>query len=154
MGIIERNYIVKINKLISEIDAVTENEYFHQHKEDFLFSVIDAVHAIADCYERNSNKVCASDKEFLLGFCYLNNQLKHDKSLDVFSIPVYSAVLPSRLPMRLGVSECSIIWADFENHGRISARAQRWHYDANLLNKDVKDTMLKARDILNDVVIL
>ena len=152
MNIIERNYAVKINKLVSAIDAVTGNEYFHQHKEDFLFDIIDAVHAIADCYERNRDKLCTADDEFLLGFCYLNNQLKHDPSLEVFGIPMYSAVLPTRLPLILGNSSCSIIWADFEDHGEDRARAKRWHYDASLVKKDVKETMLEALSILNRAV--
>ena len=152
MSVIERNYAIKVNSLISEIDAATENEYFHQHKENFLFSIIDAVHAIADCYERNRHQLCKSDDDFLLGFCYLNNQLKHDSALEVFGIPVYSAVLPTRLPLLLGSSSCSIIWADFPDNGNANARAKRRHYDTHLVNKDVKKTMLSAKSILDRVV--
>ena len=152
MSIIEKNYAFKIDRLVSEIETAPDNEYFHQHRDTFLSDIIDAVHAIADCYERNRDALNPAHKEFILSFRYLNNQLKHDRALNVFGIPVYSGVLPSRLPLRLGSKVCSIVWADFPDHGRSNADGKRSHYDTHLVNRDVKETLLKAKTILDGVV--
>ena len=151
MGIIEKNYAVKIDKFISEIDTVVDNESFYRQRDDFMLILIDVVHAIADCYERKRHGLSSTDDEFLLGFCYLNNQLKHDTKLEVFSVQIYSAVLPLRFPARLGSRKCSLLWADFEDHGSPKARPKRWHYDTHLLDKDVKTTLHRAKAILDSV---
>lgn len=92
MGIIESNYKSKIDNFINEMDKIPDNEYFHQNSDKFSELLIDVVHAIADCYERNRDKLGSTDKDFICAFRYLNNQLKHDTNLDVFmcnSIALY-----------------------------------------------------------------
>ena len=148
MNAIERNYIETIDELINKLDRITDNQTFHEQKDHLVGKTINAVHAIADCYERNKEKLSGDNKNFLLAFCYLNNQIKHDRDLEVFSEQIYSAVLPTYLPCRLGSTSYSIIWADFENHGRENAAGKREHYDDLLKGKDVKDTLIAAKQIL------
>ena len=152
MSIIVRNYAIKIDRFLSDMEKIDDNEYFYNNKENLMASIIDAVHAIADCYERNKAQLDGTDKELVLAFCYLNNQLKHDKHLEVFSTPIYSAVLPTRLPFRLGATSCSITWADFEDHGKTWAEAKRDHYDKYLKQKDVEETLSKVKKVLDGVV--
>ena len=152
MNVIERNYIETIGELINKLDGITDNQIFHEQKDHLACKVINSVHAIADCYERNKEKLSKEDKDFILAFCYLNNQLKHDRDLEVFSEQIYSAVLPTYLPCRLGSTSYSIIWADFENHGRENAAGKREHYDDSLKGKDVKETLIIAKQILDSVI--
>ena len=152
MNVIVRNYVIKIDHFLKEIEAITDNECFYNNKEYLTASLIDAVHAIADCYERNKDKLDGTDKEYVLAFCYLNNQLKHDRWLEVFSTPIYCAIFPIRFPFRLGATSCSIVWADFENHGKDWAEAKRYHYDRYLKQNDVKETLLNVKLILDNVV--
>ena len=151
MSIIARNYAIKIDRFLKDMETITDNECFYNNKEILMASIIDAVHAIADCYERNKTKLDGTEKTLALAFCYLNNQLKHDTNLEVFSTPVYSAVLPTRLPFRLGATSCSITWADFEDHGNTRAAGKRDHYDMYLNGKDVEETLIKIKKILDDV---
>lgn len=152
MSIIVRNYAYKIDRFLSDMEEITDNECFFNNKEILMAGIIDAVHAIADCYERNKTKLEETDKELVLAFCYLNNQLKHDKDLEVFSTPIYNAVLPTRFPFRLGETSCSITWADFEDHGKTWAEAKRDHYDKHLKQKDVEETLLKVKQLLDRIV--
>ena len=151
MSIIVRNYAIKIDRFLSDVDEITDNECFYNRKENLMCGIIDAVHAIADCYERNKTKLYGEDKELVLAFGYLNNQLKHDKDLEVFSSPIYSAVLPTRFPFRLGATSCSMTWADFEDHGQ-SRIATRDHYDKYLKQKDVAETLSEVKRALDGVV--
>lgn len=151
MNIIERNYSIKIDNFIKEMDKITDNEYFFQNKDYLIANLIDVVHAIADNYVRNKTQMPEIDKDFVLAFCYLNNQLKHDKALDIFSTPIYSAVLPTRLPFRLGDDTCSIQWADFKDNGNPKAEGKRVHYDTHLNGKDVRDSLIRVKQILDNV---
>ena len=152
MNIIESNYSKKIDNLMSEMNKITDNEYFHNNKDSFAGYLIDAVHAIADCYERNRDKLSGYEKDFILAFRYLNNQLKHDKNLVEFCMQIYSAVLPSYLPLRLGSTSYSIEWVDFTDNGKPNAEAKREHYDNYLNGKDVKESFIEAKRILNAIV--
>ena len=152
MNVIERNYIEAIGELINQLDGISDNQMFHEQKDHFAGKIINAVHAIADCYERNKEKLSKDDKDFILSFCYLNNQLKHDRDLEVFSQQIYSATLPSYLPLCLGSTSYSIVWSDFEDHGSERAAGKRKHYDDSLKGKDVKDTLIVAKQILDTVI--
>lgn len=152
MNIIETNYKIKINNLINEIRDISDNETFHKKETLLVGYIIDAVHAIADCYERNKDKLSGDDKEFILAFRYLNNQLKHDKALKAFSLQIYSAILPSYFPLRLGATSQSIIWENFNDNGFPKADGKRAHYDKYLNKKDVEETLSKAKRILDTIV--
>lgn len=152
MNIIVRNYAFKIDCFIKSMESISDNECFYNNKESLTASLIDCVHAIADCYERNKTNLSGVEKELILAFCYLNNQLKHDITLEVFSEPIYSAILPTRLPLRLGATTCSITWIDFDDHGKAWAEAKREHYDIYLKQKDVKETLLNVKLVLDKVV--
>lgn len=151
MNIIEHNYAMKIDNLIESINYITDNAHFFQSKNILTGYLIDAVHAIADCYERNKAKISSDDKGIVLAFCYLNNQLKHDKELEIFTIQIFSAVFPTRFPLRLGSSSHSFIWENFEDHGSVRAEAKREHYDEFLNGKDVKDTIMRVKTILDNI---
>ncbi|MBE6882843.1 MAG: hypothetical protein E7489_07545 [Ruminococcaceae bacterium] len=152
MGIIESNYKSKIDNFINEMDKIPDNEYFHQNSDKFSELLIDVVHAIADCYERNRDKLGSTDKDFICAFRYLNNQLKHDTNLDVFDVQFHSAVLPTYLPCILEAAVCSIRWADFEDHGRPVREGTRLQYDTYLKDEDVVKTLKDVKQILDGVV--
>ena len=152
MNVIERNYIETISELINKLDGITDNQTFHEQKEHFVGKIINSVHAIADCYERNKEKLSPKDKSFILAFCYLNNQLKHDRELEVFSEQIYSSTLPTYFPFRLGFKSYSIVWADFEDHGSEKAAGKRKHYEDSLKGKDVKETLIIAKQILDAAI--
>lgn len=152
MSVIERNYIETIGELINEFNGITDNKTFHEQKDHLVGKIINSIHSIADCYERNKEKLSTEDKVFLLAFCYLNNQLKHDRDLEVFSEQIYSAVLPTCLPFRLSSTSYSIIWANFEDHGRTIAEGKRKHYDEHLSGKDIKKTLFAAKQILDNII--
>ncbi len=152
MSVIERNYIQTIGELINELDGITDNKTFHEQKDHLVGKIINSVHAIADCYERHKDKLFGEDKDFILAFRYLNNQLKHDIHLEIFSEQIYSAVLPTYLPCILGSTSHSIIWANFEDHGRTTVEAKREHYDQYLNGKDVKETLSAAKRILDSII--
>ena len=152
MSVIEKNYALKIDSFMSELDKITDNEYFHQNIDMLTCCLIDSVHSIVDSYERIKDKISLTDKEFIRAFCYVNNQIKHDRKLAEFSMNFYSAQLPTRLPCILGKTSCSIEWADFEDHGDSRAEGKRTHYDTYLKNNDVGDTLKKAKAILDNIV--
>ena len=87
-------------------------------------------------------------KEFFLAFVYLNNQIKHDLSLELFYFEVCGSIYPMRFPFRFGPP--GVVWGDFPDHGR-SREAKREYYDQYLKLKDVKKSLIKLDELLKNV---
>lgn len=86
---------------------------------------------------------------YFRAFSYVNNQIKHDKNLQIFCYPVSGSMFPMRFPMRFGPP--GIVWNDFEDNGRAQARGRREHYDVCLKRKDVKNTLETKKEIAQKV---
>lgn len=93
-----------IDDAIGAIDEITDNEKFNELRIMLFSSVVNAVHQIADYYERIKDHPLPLeiDNEFR-AYAYLNNQIKHDKDLEF----IYFEVAGSMFPMFFSIS----IWA-------------------------------------------
>lgn len=87
-------------------------------------------------------------KKFFLAFVYLNNQLKHDLSLELFYYEVCGSSFPMRFPFRFGPP--GIFWADFPDHGK-SKEAKRKYYDKYLKHHDVKESLTRLDSLLKAI---
>lgn len=136
-----------INEAIATIDKITDNLKFSELKVDLYSSIIDAVHKISDYYERIKDRQLDADTDLLFrAFAYLNNQIKHDKALEVFYTEVSGSMFPMRFPFRFGPP--GLYWKNFENNGRTTSRGKREHYEACLMDKDIKATLCKVKEII------
>ena len=129
------------------INKKTDNMMFDSLREELFQSIVSAVHFIADCEERVRAKLTPDDAEMLKAFLYVNNQLKHDVSLELFYYDVSGSMFPMRFPFRFG--KPGVYWREFIDNGNHRARGKREHYEKHLMNKDIEATLLRVREILN-----
>lgn len=155
-GTAERNigemmFLKAANKSIDDavhaINQITNNMMFDSLREELFQSIVSAVHFIADCEERVRAKLTPDDAEMLKAFLYVNNQLKHDVSLELFYYDVSGSMFPMRFPFRFG--KPGVYWREFIDNGNHRARGKREHYEKYLMNKDIEATLLRVREILN-----
>lgn len=138
-----------VNEAIEVVKKISDNTKFQEYKFELFYKVVIAVHFIADYEERVRLLIPKTDKDFTKGFLYLNNQLKHDYNLEMFYYEVCGSMFPMRFPMRFG--KPGIYWDDFVDNGKKTSRGQRKHYEENLMNKDIEETLLKALNIFSDI---
>ena len=135
-----------IDDAVRTINQITNNMMFDALREELFQSIVSAVHFIADCEERIRSKLDPDDAEMLKAFLYLNNQLKHDVSLELFYYDVSGSMYPMRYPMRYG--EPGVCWRDFPDNGNKNARGKREHYEKYLMNKDIEESLLSIKAII------
>ena len=136
-----------IDDAVRTINQITNNMMFDSLREELFQSIVSAVHFIADCEERVRAKLTPDDAEMLKAFLYVNNQLKHDVSLELFYYDVSGSMFPMRFPFRFG--KPGVYWREFIHNGNHRARGKREHYEKHLMNKDIEATLLHVREILN-----
>lgn len=139
-----------VSEAVEAINKISDNTKFEEYKFELFYKVVTAVHFIADYEERVRPLISKTDEDFTKGFLYLNNQLKHDCSLDMFYYEVSGSMFPMRFPMRFG--KPGIYWNDFVDNGRKSSRGRRKHYEDNLMSKDIEATLLKVLDIFRNII--
>lgn len=136
-----------INHAISTLNEITDNEKLNELSFRITVYVINAVHSICDYYERfRKVKISQEDDLFFKAFAYLNNQIKHDNSLEIIHYPVYGSQFPISFPMNFGPP--GVYWNNFTDNGRKTANGKREHYNEYLCNKDVESTL---RNILEAI---
>jgi len=136
-----------IDIAIGSIDKITDNLKFDELRLELNSVVIDAVHKIADYYERIKDKDLPDEIDLVFrAFAYLNNQIKHDKELEIIYFEVSGSMFPMRYPFRFGPP--GIYWSVFKDNGRSNTRGKREHYEACLMDKDIKATLTNAREII------
>ena len=144
-----KNAILNIEKAVEEINKISDNEMFSVLRDELNRTIVNAVGSIAMYYERmDYNVLLQEDDDYLRAFAYLNNQLKHDKSLDIVYYDVSGNIFPIFFPMRFG--KPGVFWADFPNNGRANSRGKREHYDTLLKNKDIERSFLKVKEIFDN----
>lgn len=136
-----------IDDAIDAIDEITDNEKFDELKIVLFSKVVNAVHQISDYYERIKEHPLPLeiDNEFR-AYAYLNNQIKHDKDLEFIYFEVAESVYPTFYPFQFGSP--SLCWKEFKNNGRANARGRREHYEAHLMDRDVKATLSKMKETI------
>ena len=139
-----------VSEAVEAINKISDNTKFEEYKFELFYKVVIAVHFIADYEERVRPLISKNDQDFTKGFLYLNNQLKHDCSLDMFYYEVCGSMFPMRFPMRFG--KPGIYWNNFVDNGKKSSRGQRKHYEENLMSKDIEATLLKVLDIFRNII--
>lgn len=141
-----------IKKVIELLDGITDNTKFSAVRDSLFDEIVRVINLVGDIYPRIKNRDVWStwdeEKEYFLAFVYLNNQVKHDISLELFYFEVCGSIYPMRFPYRYGPP--GVVWADFPDHGK-SREAKREYYDQNLKLKDVKKSLIKLDGLLNDV---
>ena len=141
-----------ISKSIEVIDSITDNTQFEANREALFDSIVAVIHLVGDIHPRIKKcdiwNTWKEEKEFFLAFAYLNNQIKHDLSLEIFYYEVCGSTFPMRFPYRFGPPGVS--WSDFPDHGQ-SKKAKREYYDRFLKHKDVKESLKKLDNLLKDM---
>lgn len=135
---------LSITVAIESIDKITDNTKFEELKVELFNNIVAVIHLAGDIYPRL--KHCGSwesvlnttEREFLLAFAYLNNQIKHDMDLQLFHYEVYGSSFPLKFPFHFG-PPC-LAWSSFPDHGN-SRKAKREYYDKYLKHKDVKTSL-------------
>ena len=150
MGIYYNAALRGIKNAVKLIDSIEDNTMFNQVSDELHDSLLSIVHFVGDVYPRVKNSNCylslpVEEKNFLLAFIYLNNQLKHDTSLDIIYFEVCGSMFPLSFPMRFGPP--GVYWAAFEDHGR-SREAKREHYETNLMDRDIRSTLTHLEELL------
>lgn len=136
-----------IDGAISAIEKVTDNLKFDELRLDLYSNIIDAVHKIADYYERIKDCPLEAEADLMFrAFAYLNNQIKHDKELEIIYREVCGSMFPMRFPFRFGPP--GLYWNEFIDNGRSNSRGKREHYEAYLMKKDIKCTLCEMKEII------
>jgi len=108
---------------------------------DISTVIINAIHSIGDYYERlDKNMITKNDDLWFKAYVYVNNQIKHDKELEIIHFPVYGSMYPMGYPRRYGLPGVS--WNNFVDNGRKNSRGRREHYEECLCDKDIKCTLI------------
>lgn len=139
-----------IGDAVRAIIKITNNMMFDSLREELFQSIVSAVHFIADCEERIRAELDADDAEILKAFLYVNNQLKHDTSLEMFYFDVCGKMYPYDYPYRYG--RPGVYWRNFPNNGRNNSRGKRENYEIYLMNKDIETTLLYVQQILEKYI--
>lgn len=136
-----------IDNAIDAIDKITDNEKFNELKIVLFSRVVNAVHQIADYYERIKEHPLPLeiDNEFR-AYAYLNNQIKHDKELEFIYFEVAESVYPMFYPFQF--DSPGLCWKNFIDNGRANARGKREHYEVHLMDRDVKATLSKMKETI------
>lgn len=135
-----------IDDAVCAINQITNNKMFDSLREALFQHIVSAVHFIADGEERIRAKLSPDDAEMLKAFLYINNQLKHDVSLELFYYDVSGSMYPMRYPFRFG--KPGVYWCEFVDNGNQRSRGKREHYEKYLMRKDIEKTLLHAKEIL------
>ena len=139
--------LINIDNAIKTIDDIHDNTMFKQMQLSITASTHNAVHAIVDFYERIDKLALNSEEDDLFrAFMYVNNQIKHDKNLQFVTYNVSGSMFPFDFPFRFGPP--GVMWSDFPDNGSTAARGKRKHYDKMLIKKDVKATLITAKQII------
>ncbi len=140
-----------VDEFVETIDAVVKNEELESKRIDIFYKLVIAIHFLIDSYDRLPNKPGWKDESpFVSAFKYVNNQLKHDVDLDLFYITICNGgMFPMRFPMHYG--KPSISWANFQDNSDEKSKFRRPHYDNELMNKDVKSTILDFQRIIENL---
>lgn len=137
-----------IDDAVQAINKISNNMMFASLRDELFQTIVTAVHFIADCEERMRTKLAIEDAEILKAFLYVNNQLKHDVSLELFYYDVSGSMYPKRYPYRYG--KPGVYWREFADNGNQRARGKREHYEKYLMNKDIEATLIRVREVLNN----
>lgn len=139
-----------IERTIELLDSIIDNTKFGEVRDSLFDNMVAVIHIAGDIYPRIKGCEVWSkwkeEKDFFLAFVYLNNQLKHDLSLELFYYEVCGSIYPMRYPFRYGPP--GIFWADFPDHGK-SKEAKREYYDKYLKRHDVKESLTRLDSLLN-----
>lgn len=139
--------LTNIDDAIQIIDGIQNNTMFDQRQVVITTAVHNAIHAIVDYYERLDKTFLQQEEDDLFrAFMYVNNQIKHDTNLQCVTYNVYGSMFPFDFPFRFGPP--GVMWADFVDNGRPTARGKRSHYEKMLMNKEVKTTMKTVKSII------
>lgn len=140
-----------IDNAMKLIDSITNNTKFEVVESELHYALLSMVHFVGDVYGRHQqywDKLSIEEQEYFLAFVYLNNQLKHDNTLNVIYYRLCGSMFPMSFPFHFG-PPC-VCWADFEDHESTKVR-KRAFYDANLKQKNVKATLERLRQILDHI---
>lgn len=148
-------YIQSIHRSISQalelLDSITDNTKFDCVRPSLFDNIVAVIHFAGDIYPRikkyNVWNTWSEEKEFFLAFVYINNQIKHDLSLELFYFEVCGSSFPMSFPFRFGPP--GVVWTDFPDHGK-SREAKREYYDQYLKFKDVKKSLIKLDELLKN----
>lgn len=141
--------IDNIDKAVEEINKISNNQMFSVLRDELNRTIVNAVSSIAVYYERmDYSKLSQDNDTYLRAFAYLNNQIKHDKNLNMIYYDVSGSMFPMQFPMRFG--KPGVYWKDFTNNGRSDSRGKREYYDLMLNSKDIEITLLKAKEIFKN----
>ena len=141
--------IDNIDKAVEKINKISNNQMFSVLRDELNRTIVNAVSSIAVYYERMDYiKLSQDDDTYLRAFAYLNNQIKHDKNLNMIYYDVSGSMFPMQFPMRFG--KPGVYWKNFKDNGRPNSRGKRKHYDSLLNNKDIETTLLKAKEIFEN----
>lgn len=137
----------RIDDAIATIDRITDNTKFAELELQLHSDIVGAVHQIADYYARTDHLLLSEeDKLYFRAFAYLNNQIKHDQSLEIIYFEVCESEYSMRYPFIYGEPE--ICWNSFVDNGRKNAEGKREHYDARLVEREIKQTLCDIREII------
>ena len=144
-------YVCKnISDTLKLCDNINHNSDFNKYRTEIFTSLNNTVHSIQDLDERLKElRFYSSDEEELMkAFCYLANQIKHDKDLNY----IYSEINCSSYPRIYSYQYCQkpkLLWADFTDNGRTNSRGKRIYYDKYLNKKGVVETLLMGNAIID-----
>ena len=142
--------IISIEKALENIELITDNSKFQSLKLILFDSITNAVQKTNDYYTRiEKASIDNSYDEKLRAFAYLNNQIKHDKSLEIIYFEVCGMIFPFDYPVRYGMP--GLFWNNFTDNGSTKARGKRWHYEKHLMNKEIKYTLIDIKEILANI---
>lgn len=132
------------------LENLSDNLQFDLIRDELEYHLLSIIHLTGDIYARLVSKkvldkLDEKDKDFFLAFIYLNNQVKHDATLDMIYYDVSGNILPLKLPFRFG--KPGALWRYFEDHSK-NTKAKREYYDKYLVDKDVYSTIKQLEKTL------
>ena len=149
------------DELINELNQIDSNYFLANHYDEINTLVSNFINSFANLLNRidtkndnesifTVNNIFSDEEiEFFNAFRYLANQIKHDLSLELITMPVINKSANYSRPYLYGDMP-TIEWRNFKNKEK-NKHEYRNQYDKYLKEKSIKTTIEKLYSLVNDI---
>lgn len=158
-----KNFIFNYNELVGNLTSIKTNDELINNISKANSLIDNTIHSFGDLYERISNIInnkqdvhlrkniiTESEQNIIYAFKYLNNQLKHDRELEVITACVANNSYPRFYPYVRG-ADPFYEWKDFKNN-ETNPHKYRVYYEKELIGKNVHNSIYELKNIIEKMI--